>query len=215
MKNWRKRKMENKEIVKVDVVPKFEITPQEQKNRFELLVSFINDQMNEGDDYGVIPGTQKPSLYKAGAEKLENIFGFYHTFEELNKIEDFDKGVFFYRYRCEVFSRKHNGKVGECIGSANNKEKKFVNNDPFTLTNTIDKMAQKRAYVGAILNATRVSNKFTQDVEDMHIKQSKNLTYNCEVCKTSISQKVAKFSLDKLGKMLCMDHQKEISQNGK
>ena len=107
--------MEN-EIAKIDVVPKFEISAEEQKNRFDMLIRFVNEQMSEGDDYGVIPGTSKPSLYKAGAEKLENIFGFYHKFTELNRIEDFEKGLFFYRYRCEVFSRKNGGKVGECVG---------------------------------------------------------------------------------------------------
>src|SRR5690606_10420847 len=35
------------------------------------------------------------------------------------------------------------------------------------LENTIMKMAQKRSYVGAILEATNSSSRFTQDVEDM------------------------------------------------
>lgn len=38
-----------------------------------------------------------------------------------------------------------------------------------THKNTIQKMAQKRAYVGAILNATWASEFYTQDVEDMNI----------------------------------------------
>lgn len=38
-----------------------------------------------------------------------------------------------------------------------------------THKNTIQKMAQKRAYVGAILNATGASEFYTQDVEDMNI----------------------------------------------
>ena len=40
------------------------------------------------------------------------------------------------------------------------------NDEVFTLVNTIDKMAQKRALVAAVLNATGASTYFTQDVED-------------------------------------------------
>jgi hypothetical protein len=44
---------------------------------------------------------------------------------------------------------------------------KVENDDPYTLANTILKMAQKRAHIGATLNATGASRIFTQDVEDM------------------------------------------------
>lgn len=40
------------------------------------------------------------------------------------------------------------------------------NDDPYTLVNTLDKQAQKRAFVAAVLNATGASAYFTQDVED-------------------------------------------------
>jgi hypothetical protein len=41
------------------------------------------------------------------------------------------------------------------------------NDEVYTLVNTISKMAQKRAHVGATLNATGASRIFTQDVEDL------------------------------------------------
>lgn len=44
---------------------------------------------------------------------------------------------------------------------------KVENDDPYTLANTMLKMAQKRAHVAATLNATGASRIFTQDVEDM------------------------------------------------
>jgi hypothetical protein len=44
---------------------------------------------------------------------------------------------------------------------------KVENDDPYTLANTLLKMAQKRAHIGATLNATGASRIFTQDVEDM------------------------------------------------
>ena len=44
---------------------------------------------------------------------------------------------------------------------------KVENDDPYTLANTILKMAQKRAHIAATLNASGASRIFTQDVEDM------------------------------------------------
>lgn len=44
---------------------------------------------------------------------------------------------------------------------------KMPNADPFTLVNTLMKMAQKRAMVGATLIAVKASDLFTQDLEDM------------------------------------------------
>src|ERR1043166_7988381 len=40
------------------------------------------------------------------------------------------------------------------------------NSEPFSLVNTLKKMAQKRAMIGAVLIATRASEEYTQDVED-------------------------------------------------
>lgn len=43
---------------------------------------------------------------------------------------------------------------------------RIPNDDPYTLKNTLQKMAQKRAFVGATLLATNASDSFTQDMED-------------------------------------------------
>jgi len=46
------------------------------------------------------------------------------------------------------------------------KQYRIENDDPFTLVNTLQKMAIKRALVGATLQATGTSGIFTQDLED-------------------------------------------------
>ena len=193
---------EEKELVKVDIVPKFEISVEEAEERLKQLNKFIESQMINKIDYGMIPGINKPTLFKSGAEKLENIYGLYHEFECLDKKEDWEKGFFFYRYKCKVFRRKDEIKVSEGIGSCNNKEKARIGQDAYTIINTIDKMAQKRAFVAAILSACRVSSKFTQDVEDVKTKSSDEAP-KCSDCGTSISDSVNKFSKDKFGKSIC------------
>jgi hypothetical protein len=58
-------------------------------------------------------------------------------------------------------SREKQGKYGDYT------EYRIENPDPYTLVNTLQKMAIKRALVGATLQATGASGLFTQDVEDM------------------------------------------------
>lgn len=52
---------------------------------------------------------------------------------------------------------------------------RIQNEDILGLQNTIMKMAQKRAFVGAVLMATGASEFFTQDVEDMELKVDEEL----------------------------------------
>ena len=53
-------------------------------------------------DYGVIPGTKKPTLLKPGAEKIADCLDLYPDYESMEEIADFDKPMFFYRYRCRL-----------------------------------------------------------------------------------------------------------------
>jgi hypothetical protein len=89
-----------------------------------MVVEYTKKLMTEGKDYGVIPGTgTKPTLLKPGAEKLCSLFGLFPDFETLKEIEDFDKGLFFYREKCTLY---RNGEpIASGVGSCNSKEKKY------------------------------------------------------------------------------------------
>ena len=70
--------------------------------------------------------------------------------------------------RPEWYCWRKNGGCGATFPGDNFKAGgKVENDDPYTLANTILKMAQKRAHVAATLNATGASRIFTQDVEDL------------------------------------------------
>jgi len=195
------------------------------KAKRNLLIEAMKDVLQKDIDFGVIPGTTKPTLLKAGAENLSFLFGLRPTFEMMDSIEDWDKGLFYYRYRCTL-----NGGDGRIVtnseGSCNSRETKYryrnakqkcpecgadtiskskypprnspgapkgwwcrscktdyahndkriteqklgrvENTEPFELINTLQKMAQKRALVAAVLIGTGASQFFTQDVEDMN-----------------------------------------------
>ena len=55
----------------------------------------------------------------------------------------------------------------EGIGNCNSREKKYRTQDAFGISNTLLKMAKKRAFTDAVLSATRSSDIFTQDMDDI------------------------------------------------
>lgn len=207
----------------VPLAPRFVIGPSDIQIRIKELQDFVGSYMIEGEDYGTIPGTAKPTLYKSGAEKLCDVYGFQRLFQTMNRVEDWQKGFFHYEIRADLVDSRTGLTVAQGLGSANTMEARYrwrkeerkcpecdqptiikgkeeygggwvcwkkrggcgqnfdefdpaithqtvgriENDDPFTLVNTILKMAKKRALVDAVLSATRSSGLFTQDMEDI------------------------------------------------
>jgi len=56
------------------------------------------------------------------------------------------------------------------FGAANTKERKYLKQDPYTIDNTVLKIAKKRALIDAVLLVASLSEVFTQDIEDMDLK---------------------------------------------
>lgn len=141
----------------------------------------VQKTLKVDQDYGTIPGTNKPTLLKPGAEKILMLMGLTSEYEIVDKVEEYDKGFFAYTVKSKLF--KNGQLITEGFGSANTKEtryqlkewsdeenKKVWNGkfqDAYTLVNTVLKMAKKRAQVDAALTIGSLSNIFTQDIEDM------------------------------------------------
>lgn len=134
---------------------------------YRLMVEFVKVQMVKDIDYGVIPGTKKPTLLKSGAEKLCRLFSLRPSYELIHFVTDFDKPLFHYHYRCTLV--RQGEMVGQGDGCCNSREKKYDSQKYkiYDLTNTICKMAQKRALVAAVLSSCGASEFFTQDLEAM------------------------------------------------
>ncbi|MEK5037325.1 hypothetical protein [Sporosarcina sp. FSL K6-3457] len=147
-------------------LPNLVVTPSDAKRRIDDLNVFVQNSMVKGIDYGMISGFSKPTLLKPGAEKLCDAFGFSKTVDVVNRIEQWEVGVFAYEVKMTL-TRKDNGIIeAEGLGSCNSKEAAYRHQDAFTIVNTVLKMAKKRALIDAILSATRASGLFTQDIED-------------------------------------------------
>ena len=153
----------------VDVTPSFVISLAEAQRRVAQLQQFVSECMKSGVDYGIVPGMNKPTLLKPGAEKLCEIFGFAKGVEIIQQTEDFDRPLFAYTVKVRLVSKNAGFTEAEGVGAANSREKKFAKQDAFTIQNTLLKMAKKRALVDAVLSATRSSGLFGQDLEDLEV----------------------------------------------
>lgn len=185
----------------------------------------VQASLKKDHDYGVIPGTQKPTLLKPGAEKIAKLLGLADTYEVVEQVQDWDRPLFSYTIKCRLL---YQGEiVSEGIGNCNSMEgkyrwrdakracpecgqpaiikgkleygggwlcfkrqggcgAKFGDNDPaiidqptgkvenddiFSLVNTFLKMAKKRALVDAALSVGRLSDLFTQDMDELKPEQ--------------------------------------------
>lgn len=127
--------------------------------------SVVQKTLKKDHDYGVIPGTSKPTLLKPGAEKILMLMGVSSEYTVTEKVQDYDNGFFAFTVKCVL--SKNGLVITEGVGHCNTREKKYVNQDPYTLANTCLKMAKKRAQIDATLTIASLSEVFTQDVEDL------------------------------------------------
>lgn len=176
----------------------------DMKRNRGLTQEFFRDVMTKGIDYGVIPGTDKPTLLKPGAEGLCELYGYAPTIKHVQETKDYESGFLRSVVTIQLVQRGSGEVVAEGIGECNTREARYFwrwipdwtlrkdfpelwevrstfktqernkrgggkftvyrieNDDPFTLWNTVTKMAKKRALVDATLSATRSSGLFTQ-----------------------------------------------------
>lgn len=162
------QEVEEVEIVSKDLSVQFSDTAvQAMEDQHNGLKHFVQKQMVKDVDYGIIPGTHKPSLYKSGAEKLKKIFQLGSRIVDKSVVNEKQPPFVMYSYTVEVFHIPTGKAISQCEGSANSDERKYKKVAISDLHNTLMKMAQKRADVGATISAVNASDLFTQDVEDL------------------------------------------------
>jgi hypothetical protein len=130
------------------------ISPDEAAQAAQELRQLIAKVLVKGKHYQQIKG--RDVLLKAGAEELAKVFGMQTGYTELETTQTDD--VFLASVKCTI--SKGGLALAESYGFYDSSERKGANK------NTVVKMAQKRAYVGAVMSATGTSELFTQDIED-------------------------------------------------
>lgn len=158
-----------------------------------LVQEVVRAVMKEGVHFGVIPGTDKPTLYKPGAELLCMTFRVADSYA----VEDLSAdGIVRYRVTCNGIHQTTGTVLGSGMGEASSGEEKYkwrkayddefeatpenlrrikfgkyktkqIRTEPADLANTVLKMANKRAKIAMVLNVTAASDCFSQDLEDL------------------------------------------------
>ncbi len=98
--------------------------------RKRKLVQVMESVMKDGEHYGKIPGTNKPTLLKAGAEVLATVFGLAPTFKITRT--DFAGGHREYEITCTLTHIPTGATLGEGVGSCSTMESKYRWRKSFT-----------------------------------------------------------------------------------
>lgn len=196
--------MENTQIQPVDQTTEI-VDTKGANSKLASMMAFVKQTLKKGNDYMSIGGG-KPTLLKSGAEKMNILMGYSAEYEKQDSVMNANDQYYYVEIKC-ILRNKQGQKVAEGIGSCNNKERAKQNVAFYDSLNTVLKMAEKRAYVAATLNANALSQFYTQDLEDNQETEEIKLDYKCEECKEVIEEKVASFSANRYGKMLCRIHQ--------
>ena len=165
------------------VMPPFSVSNIRQ--RIQAVQEVMRGVMKEGTHYGTIPGTPKPSLWKPGAEVLCLTFRLAPILDSRVVADDLEcewaytaykrdgsivegncVGFFEVEASCTI-SNLDGAPLSRCSARCNNREKQYRSLSLFEIRNTVQKMAEKRAFVSAVLLATGASDIFTQDLEDL------------------------------------------------
>lgn len=240
------------------------MSPSQAVTRMKAIKELKDLVLVEGEDYGKIPGTDKPTLLKPGAEKIASFFGYVPRYELLpGSLEDwagakFGEPLFYYHVVCTLY--KDGKPVGQGTGSASTWERKYryraakrtcpecgkdvlikgkpefeknpefkkrgaficfekkggcgakffgdderimnqplgevANPDFADIINTVQKMADKRAYIAAVLSATGASQWFTQDLEDMQSAEEVAEKYGVQAGTKEAAQQVAQQKIE-------------------
>lgn len=197
------------------------LTAADMRSQVQLVQEVMREVMKPDVHYGIVPGTgDKPSLLKAGAEKLCMVFKFGPDYDIVDKDRDGDHLTI--TSKCTLTHIPTGMKVGSALGSCSTMEAKYAyrkgarkcpscgseaiikgkadygggwlcfarkggcgakfedgdpaiesqqigrvaNEDKADQYNTVLKMANKRALLAAVLNATAASDIFSQDLLD-------------------------------------------------
>lgn len=185
------------EIVAVNSLPSPVVSLEVWAKRRADFNRFVNEQLHRGVDYGELPGIDKPTLLKPGAEKIMQLYGCAVELDVTRRDQDMATGHLSIECTAKAISLASGQLVGMGVGSCSTYESKYryrwewwngkgqpvgddweqtrggkwrkrvENRDLADQWNTVLKMGKKRAMVDLALTISGASERFTQDVEDL------------------------------------------------
>lgn len=124
--------METSLVVQQSGIAQFEGSVQEMAQKLEdmkakiaLVNQFFKDVMEKDVDFGIIPGTQKPSLYQPGADKLCSLYNLSKIIVSKDENKNFETGHYDSTVKVRLVHRGSGVVAGELEGSCSTMESKY------------------------------------------------------------------------------------------
>lgn len=95
------------------------------KEQQKLIQAFFKEVMVPNQDYGIIPGTDKPCLLKSGAEKMCEFYGYAPLLKEV-KDEYSEDGHLDVTVTMQLVSKRTGDVIAEGIGMCSSRESKYA-----------------------------------------------------------------------------------------
>lgn len=98
---------------------------EDMKAKMALVNQFFRDVMEKDIDYGIIPGTPKPSLYQPGADKFCSLYNLAKMIVGKDENKNMETGHYDVTVRVRLVHRGSNVVAGELEGSCSTMESKY------------------------------------------------------------------------------------------
>jgi len=102
---------------------KSELDPSQMVAQVERIQAMMGSLMHDNTHYGTIPGTNKPTLYKAGAEKLQLMFRLVAEYDTVR--EELNDGHREYEVTCRMIHQVTGALMGTGVGLCSTMESKY------------------------------------------------------------------------------------------
>jgi hypothetical protein len=112
-------------IERGNYLPVMQTTPEAWAIRRQEFNQWVNTQLKEGIDYGKIPGIDKDTLFKPGAEKITQLFGCVPDTVITHRESDPATGYLYIEVTVELISLQTGLKMGAGVGSCSSWESKY------------------------------------------------------------------------------------------
>jgi len=117
--------MTEMEVVEVNSLPSPVVTLEVWAKRRSDFNRFVNEQLRRGVDYGEIPGVDKPTLLKPGAEKILQLYGCAVQLEVTRRDLETATGHLSMEFTAKAVSLATGQLVGMGVGSCSTYESKY------------------------------------------------------------------------------------------
>lgn len=106
-------------------LPAVQYSAEQWASRRQQFNGWVNTQLKKGTDYGEIPGVDKPTLLKPGAEKIAQLFGCVANATVTHRESDATTGYLYVEVRVDLVNLQTGVSIGAGIGSCSSYESKY------------------------------------------------------------------------------------------